>query len=312
MNSSEKDRALGAVIGSAVGDALGAGYEFGPAPEPDTVTMLRGRLTREPAGHWTDDTAMAIAILEAAAQHGTLLSNDAVVSVGERFLEWYRSGPSDIGNQTSSVLGRCSSGGDLARVALLEQIRNPDQEGNGSLMRTGPVALPHLGNDHDLAFVARTISELTHPNPYSTDACVLWTLAIDRSIRTGELWGPRAGLDLIDPTRQDEWDRLISEAETRDPRDFEPNRYVVTALQAAWSAVHATRDRDEPMEAGLRLAVSIGDDTDTVGAITGALLGATYGVESIPRHWRDGLAGWPPEYREADLVELAIRATKLP
>jgi ADP-ribosylglycohydrolase len=300
------------VIGSAVGDALGAGYESGPAPEPSEVTMLPGTLTREPAGHWTDDTAMAIAILEAAAQHGTLLSNEAVLSVCERFLQWYRSHPRDVGMQTSSVLGQCSSGGDLAAVALREQMREPDRAGNGSLMRTGPVALAHLGNDHDLAFAARTMSELTHPNPYATDACVLWTLAIDRSIRTGELSGPRAGLDLIDAARQSEWDRLITEAETRDGRDFVPNGFVVTALQAAWSAVHATRDSEQPMEDGLRRAVSIGDDTDTVGAIAGALLGATYGVASVPRDWRDGLAGWPPEYREPDLVDLALRATNLP
>src|SRR5579863_1275396 len=88
----ELDRAVGAVVGSAVGDALGAGYEFVEPPLVDDVTMRRGTLTEEPAGYWTDDTAMAIAILEVAAAQGTLVTDRAVVAVGERFLEWYHSG----------------------------------------------------------------------------------------------------------------------------------------------------------------------------------------------------------------------------
>src|ERR1700686_3493615 len=95
LSVAELDRAVGAVIGSATGDALGAGYEFVEAPATDNVTMRPGTLTSAPAGHWTDDTAMAIAILEVAADQGTLITEGAADAVGERFLEWYRSGPSD-------------------------------------------------------------------------------------------------------------------------------------------------------------------------------------------------------------------------
>ena len=302
------DRAIGAVIGSAVGDALGAGYEFASRPEKDEVSMRPGTLTGEPAGYWTDDTTMAIAILETAASHGTLTTSEALAAVGERFLDWYRSGPRDVGMQTSRVLKQASTGAELVDVAARELERNPHGAGNGSLMRTGPVALAHLGNDVDLVEAALMMSALTHPNPYASDACVLWTIAIDRAIRTGEMAGPRAGLVFIESTRRDEWEKWIDEAETRDPRDFTPNGYVVTALQAAWSAIHATRDRDNPLEEGLRTAVSIGDDTDTVAAIAGALLGAVHGVTSIPFAWRHGLAGWPREYRGIDLIRLAVRA----
>jgi ADP-ribosyl-[dinitrogen reductase] hydrolase len=112
LDASGMDRAIGVVLGGAVGDALDAGYEFGPVSEAHEITMRPGRLTGEPAGFWTDDTAMAIAILEIAATHGTLIGADAVVAVGERFLDWYRSEPFDIGGQTRAVLEAASSGSD--------------------------------------------------------------------------------------------------------------------------------------------------------------------------------------------------------
>lgn len=308
MSFIELDRAIGAVVGSAVGDALGAGYEFLPAPSISEVVMRRGSLTGEPAGHWTDDTAMAIAVVEAAAHHGTLTTSTAQEAVANRFLEWWASGPSDVGRQTAAVLRQASSGAVVADVAARELVKRPDAAGNGSLMRTGPVALAHLGDDAALVVAARAISSLTHPNPYAGDACVLWTVAIDRAIRTGVLEGPRAGLPLIDSSRRAEWEQIIDDAERLDCATFVPNGYVVTALQAAWSAIYATRTSEKPFEDGLRRAVSIGDDTDTVAAIAGALLGAAHGVTSVPFAWRHGLAGWPGEYRGIDLVRLAVRA----
>lgn len=302
------DRAIGAVIGSAVGDALGAGYEFVERPDKDDVSMRPGTLTGEPAGYWTDDTAMAIAILETAARHGTLTSAEAANAVGDCFLDWYRSNPRDVGMQTSTVLGQATIGADLTAIAARELVRKPNGAGNGSLMRTGPVALAHLGDNEALALAARAMSSLTHPNSYASDACVLWTFAIDSAIRTGELIGPRAGLPFIEPARRSRWEEWIHEAETRDPREFTPNGYVVTAFQAAWSTIHATIDVADPLVEGLRTAVSIGNDTDTVAAIAGALLGAANGVTSIPFEWRHGLAGWPRGYHAIDLTRLAVRA----
>lgn len=188
------------------------------------------------------------------------------------------------------------------------QAIDPMGAGNGSLMRTGPVAFAHLGDTESLVKAARAMSALTHPNEYAMDVCVLWTLAIDHSIPTGELAGPRVGLGALHEDRQEEWRALIDDAETRVPRSFAPNGYVVWALQAAWAAIHATLDGDAHFAETLRTAVSIGDDTDTVAAIAGSLLGATYGIEVIPLAWRHDLAGGPREYREADLLRLAARA----
>ena len=304
------DRAIGAVMASAVGDALGAGYEFVTAPSPDNVVMRPGTLTHEPAGHWTDDTAMALAVVEVAAARGTLLSDDALDDVAQRFLDWYRSGPLDVGNQTRAVLSRAATSSELRAVALEVLADDPTRAGNGSLMRTGPVALAHLGNDAELARAASLISALTHPNPLATDACVLWTIAIDRAVRLASLEGPRAGLPMIDAERRDQWAEWIDEAEANDPRRFSPNGFVVRALQAAWSAIYATREEPQHLVAALRRCVSIGDDTDTVAAIAGALLGARYGISSVPFAWRFGLAGWPRQYRSRDLLRLAVLAAR--
>lgn len=299
------ERAIGAVLGGAVGDALGAGYEFAAAPEPDEVIMLRGTLTGEPAGYWTDDTAMAIAILEVAAREGTLTTPDAIAAVGTRFLEWFDLGPRDVGIHTRRVLSRATSGAALAAAAADVQAENPNAAGNGSLMRTGPVALAHLGNDNDLADAAKAMSELTHAHPDAVAACVLWSAAIGDALRTGTLKGPRAGLHLIEESRRADWEQRIAEAEVHDPRYFSPNGHVVVALQAAWSAIHATRHAEVHLVAGLRQAVAIGDDTDTVAAIAGSLLGARYGADAIPIEWRRGLAGWPVGYGADDLAQLA-------
>ncbi len=305
------DRAVGTVIGGAMGDALGAGYEFAAAPEPDEVTMLPGTLTGEPAGHWTDDTAMAIAILEVAARMGTLTTPAAATAVGVRFLDWFDSGPLDVGIHTRSVLSRATSGAHVAEAAAEVQVLHPTAAGNGSLMRTGPVALVHRGDDEQLVIAAAAMSELTHPHPDAVAACVLWTVAIDRAIATGTIEGPRAGLHLIDESRRAFWEQTIDDAETKDPRAFTPNGHVVVALQAAWAAIHATRQADDHLVAGLRRAVSIGDDTDTVAAIAGYLLGACYGFSAAPIEWSSGLAGWPVTYGVDDLVQLATSAVEL-
>ena len=304
------DRVLGTVFGGAVGDALGAGYEFAQPPEAPAIAMRRGRLTGEPAGHWTDDTAMAIGVLRSAATYRTLDTVEAQTVVASEFLAWYHSHPSDIGRHTARVLSRTTTANEMASVALAVQGEDPEAAGNGSLMRTGPVALTGLGDDEHIARTARAISTLTHAHPDAQDACVLWSIAVDRAIRLGSLEGPRAGLPQLSPDQRLKWEAWIEEAEQNDPVTFNPNRYVVRAFQAAWSAIVATQGEVDHFGAGLRRAITIGDDTDTVAAIAGALLGARYGVTAIPFAWRHRLAGWPRDVGVIDLVSLAVRAAR--
>ncbi|MGO4243520.1 ADP-ribosylglycohydrolase family protein, partial [Janibacter sp. RAF20_2_2] len=99
------DRACGAPLGSAVGDALGAGYEFGcAAVGPDGPAMIGGGLGNFAPGEWTDDTAMTWPVLAAAAKGVDLASPEALDEVAQGFLDWYASGPADIGTQTRQVL----------------------------------------------------------------------------------------------------------------------------------------------------------------------------------------------------------------
>ncbi len=308
------DRARGAVLGSAVGDALGAPYEFeSRAVGPAGPEMLGGGLGDFAPGEWTDDTTMAWCILDVAALHDDLTSDEALTQIARRFRRWYDTGPADIGNQTRMILG--AVGPDPVAATLTEtsydlHARTGHTAGNGSLMRTAPVALRYLDDPAGLAEAARRISALTHHDPQAQDACALWSLAIRHAIVTGEL-DLRAGLVHLESSAAEEWTTLIDEAEQREPGDFNPNGWVVPALQASWSAIaHTPIPVDEPSRhfgAALDVAIRIGDDTDTVAAIAGALLGARWGAASVPQQWRTMLHGYPGITAE-DLLALVDQA----
>ena len=121
--TSELDRAAGVLVGLAAGDALGAGYEFQSSPPPDPQMIGGGAFGWEP-GEWTDDTQMALCIAEVAA--GGALD---VAQVGQRFLDWYRAGPTDVGNQTRAVLGAAREPGDLAALAAQHFANHPARGG---------------------------------------------------------------------------------------------------------------------------------------------------------------------------------------
>ena len=302
------DRYAGVALGGAVGDALGAGYEFQDRPGPH-IDMIGGGPFQVAPGEWTDDTAMANAILRVVATGAVNLE-----AIGAGFLEWYAGGPKDIGIQTRSILGPGAKAGDasLAAIGAKHFASHPrGSAGNGSLMRTGPVALAHLGDDAAIAASARAISNLTHADPLAGDACVLWCIAIDRAVREDRLDGIDDGVDLLPAARRGSWRELIEAARTNDPGSFTPNGFVVTALQAALSAIHHTPiPSDEPgrhLRDALVAAVRIGNDTDTVAAIAGALLGARWGASAVPLRWRAMLHGWP-SWTAEDVVRHGILA----
>jgi ADP-ribosylglycohydrolase len=305
LTSVQLDRAAGTLVGMAAGDALGAGYEFGHVPADPQ--MIGGGLGGWDPGEWTDDTQMALCIAEVAAT-GHL----DPAAVGDRFLDWYRSGPADVGIQTSRVLSRASDGSELPGLGYAYFLDHPSgAAGNGSLMRTAPVALAHLGDDESLAAQARAVAALTHGDPLAGEACVLWCVAIDRAVREGRLDGIRDGLDLLAPERRAFWAEKIEEAEQAPMGTFSPNGFVVTALQAAYAAVVQTPRNGScrHLQDALAAAVRIGDDTDTVAAIAGALLGAYWGASAVPLRWKSMLHGWPG-YGVRDLVRLALLSAR--
>ena len=310
MSGLVRDRVAGALVGLAAGDALGAGYEFGSPPDGD-ADMIGGGLGPWEPGEWTDDTQMAICIAAVTAQ-GPL----DPVAVGERFLAWLRSDPPDVGISTRAVLGAAGTGAELPRAARDYLAAHPKGgAGNGALMRTAPVALAHLGDDEEIAVSARTVAELTHADPLAGDSCVLWCIAVDRAVREGRLDGVWDGLALLPDERRDRWRGLVEQAETDPTTTFTPNGFTVTAFQAAHSAITQTPVPDEgPAERhlvdALQAAVHIGDDTDTVAAIAGALLGARWGASAVPIRWRRMLHGWPGMDAD-DLERLALRTAGL-
>lgn len=299
LTARQADRAAGVLLGTAAGDALGAGYEF-THPGPETKIFMKGGGSFAWApGEWTDDTSMAIGVARAAAEAGELHEERGLDAVAAEFVAWWDSGPKDIGNQTRMVLEwRSPNAREMRKRAHdLTGLK----AGNGSLMRTAPVALRYLDDAENCAKAAAWVSALTHYDPQAIDGCVLWSLAIRHAVVHGTYDGLREGLSAVDAAF---WQPLLDQAETGTPADFANNGWVVHALQTAWWAI----THDESLTGALELAVRAGGDTDTTAAIAGGLLGAVHGASAIPDEWRTMLHGYPG-YRADDLLELARRIT---
>jgi ADP-ribosyl-[dinitrogen reductase] hydrolase len=322
LTTAQLDRACGVLLGTAAGDALGAAYEFGPprGPELEVAMVGGGSFGWEP-GEWTDDTSMAIAIAEVAATGADLRQEETLDAIARRWHEWSQDAK-DVGVQTRSVLSRAGRHGISAQTAREESAAlhklTSRTAGNGSLMRTAPVALAYLDDEAALVAAARAVSGLTHHDPEAGDTCVLWCLAIRHAVLTGVL-DVRIGLQHIDVDRRDLWATRLDVAEASQPSDFKNNGWVVEALQGAWSAISITPvPHDDPakgvfradhLRLALNAAVRGGGDTDTVAAIAGGLLGAAYGASAVPAEWRRMLHGWPG-LATRDLVALTTRIVK--
>jgi ADP-ribosyl-[dinitrogen reductase] hydrolase len=298
LTSAQTDRACGVLLGTAAGDALGAGYEFAHVSADLVPRMKGGGLGGFAPGEWTDDTAQAVAVARVAASGADLRTPAALDQIALGFAEWYAAGPADVGVQTRAVLhraGRTPTAAEMAAVAREVHDNAGRSAGNGSLMRTGAVALAHLDDPAALVEAAMAVSALTHYQAEAQEACAVWCLMIRHAVLHGELptfddiaeWVPRP----------DYWRDVLRAAEEGAPADFSTNSWSVGALQAAWSAIAHTPVPDilpcRQFEDGVVTAIRIGGDTDTVAAIAGALLGARWGMSAIPGRWRRMLHGWP-------------------
>ncbi|SNS92886.1 ADP-ribosylglycohydrolase family protein [Rhodococcoides kyotonense] len=301
LTSEQSDRAAGVLLATAAGDALGAGYEF-THPAPGTVVDMIGGGTFDWApGEWTDDTSMAAAVALAARDSdiGTAAGLDAIAA---NFVAWYDTDPADVGIQTRKVLGyRSPSAADMTAKAAALTGRTG---GNGSLMRTAPVALAFLPDADDCTAAAKAISALTHSDPQAGEACAMWSFAIRHAVLHGTFDGVRLWLDTAGDAANF-WRERLDEAEAGQPSDFDNNGWVVHAVQTAWCAI-TRADQDGPghLVRALELCVLAGGDTDTTAAIAGGLLGARWGASAVPSRWRSMLHGYP-NLSGDDLVALA-------
>ncbi len=328
LSSAQRDRAVGAMLGAALGDALGAPYEFSTVSPGITLHAtaadLPGGGTFDWApGEWTDDTSMAVPILEAISRGGDLNTDATLDRIAVVWWGWARAAK-DVGIHTRRVLTGLSrpNAADLRASAYEVHQQTGRSGGNGALMRTPPVALAFLEAPDGAvrtAAAARAVSELTHVDPDAADACVIWSLAVRSAILDGAVDWAGAIAALPEPS-QDRWRELINEAAAAQPSSFPENGWVVHAFQAAVAALKGAGPTQGAWVQGdastyitaIEAVINAAGDTDTVAAIAGALAGSLVGAGALPTAWLDALHGWPGIRAPglASLADAAIDATR--
>lgn len=281
----------GLVLGAAIGDALGMPLEFKP-PRPLNALcreMERGRI---PAGTFTDDTEMALALAESLLAHSPLDASDLT----NRFVTWYQSYPPDVGIQTGNVLTLVSKGMQWQEAAKRVQQDHPDSAGNGSLMRAWPVAAARHQNLGLLIAESRLQSQITHPHDDCVNACVFLNLVLADLIHRDSVRPPNLVLreslasTLGKVSFSREFKLILELAPVRQRGQLENSGWVRHTLESAvWATLNS-----HTFEEALVNVVNLGNDADTAGCVTGALAGAMYGVDAIPNRWKDALHGEYP------------------
>jgi ADP-ribosyl-[dinitrogen reductase] hydrolase len=276
----------GVLLGLGCGDALGRPVEFMSAAAIErqygTVTeMLADGTHCQPAGTITDDTELALCIARSLlARAGFDPEN-----VAERFVEWFESGPFDIGVTTSTAIRGLRDGVPWDEAG--ERAWNGTNAGNGSVMRCAPLALAFRDDEDTLIEASKRSSRITHADPRCVYGCAALNLTIagllddrDRPLRHAidrvSSDAPDELVNALEPlaTRRDDPDRL-------DPDTLASSGFVIDTLQTA--LFHGLRA--DTAERGIIMAVNEGDDTDTVGAVTGAIVGARFGQQALPERW---------------------------
>lgn len=277
---------LGSILGLAIGDALGAPFEFRRRtqvafPLPAFELPWMGL----PPGTWTDDTAMARNLWQ------SLIGRDGALDledVRSRHLEWLGSDPPDVGIQTRLALQEAAAGTNEPARAVFER-RGPEvSAGNGSVMYCAPLGVVRANEPDRLLDEAPALSRLTHWDGRSQTACLAVTLAVAALVR-GEA-ADAAVLNGLAPVSDreggEELEFLVGEAGRSRQIDGPDQGFTLftagIALQVAGEGFG--------FEDGLRYVVGLGGDTDTNAAVAGALLGALHGAETIPPAWLDRLA----------------------
>ena len=270
------DRALGAFLGLAVGDAVGTTLEFcSRDAQPRLQDLVGGGPFDLPPGAWTDDTAMALALADSLAASEALDCRDLM----DRFVRWWQDGDYsctghcfDIGNTTRQALDRYRRTGDP-----LAGSTDPQSAGNGSLMRLAPVALRFWHDRPRLIAAAADQSRTTHGAEEAVDACRAFAELLAEAIAGS----PRADLLARRPFEgAPAVARVMAGSWRGRPRNrIRSSGYVVHTLEAAiWSVARSGDFRNAVL-----LAANLADDADTVAAVTGQLAGALYGLSGIPR-----------------------------
>jgi len=282
----------GCLLGLAVGDALGTTLEFkSPGTFKPITDMIGGGPFNLEPGQWTDDTSMALCLAESLIECRGFNPKDQM----ERYVRWWKEGH-------LSSTGRCFDMGNTTRTALSAFLRtgNPMSgptdafsAGNGSLMRLAPVPMFYSKDPREAIEKSGESSKTTHGASVCTDACryfgglIAGALAgTEKDELLADHYAPIPGYWDKHPLVPEIDDIAAGSFKKKNPPEIRGTGYVVQSLEAALWAFHKSKTFEE----GCLMAVNLGDDADTTGAIYGQIAGAYYGEEGIPRKWLSILA----------------------
>jgi ADP-ribosyl-[dinitrogen reductase] hydrolase len=308
------DRKRGVFYGLAIGDALGAAVEFRMPGEFAPVTCYRGGGPHGlRAGEWTDDTSMALALADSMGRAVFNDGWDLYDQVG-RYLDWWKNGKYsvngfcfDIGTTTRHALNEFVETGDVETCAD----RSPESSGNGSIMRLAPVPIrfAHM-YPGDIPGLSKKLAEssiTTHGSDQCISACKYLGLILagliggaERGVVLSADWPALSQIRPLDPLVEELIKPSKSQYDWRgktSPKEVKASGWVINTLEAALWAFSTSQGFEE----AVLKAVNLGDDADTVGAVTGQLAGAYWGLEGIPESLVLGLA-------RKDMIEAALKS----
>lgn len=269
-----RSRFQGALLGLAVGEALAAPAVLGrPGAFPPVRDLLGGGPHDLPRGAWGDDTAMALCLARSLLDTGTCDAADQL----ERYRLWQRDG-------TGSATGECVGiGAGVARALVYGVPDAAVPDGAEALPRVLPVALRHWADGDALQDAVRTATAVTCHAPATFDAAARCAAMLSAALRGASP------------------ERIVAIASPSGVRPAAADAAVGSAPAAVLAAALRAFAEGAGWKDAVLRAVNQGGAADTLGALTGALAGAHYGVEAIPAAWRDGVA------RRDEIVEIADR-----
>ncbi|HET9506074.1 MAG TPA: ADP-ribosylglycohydrolase family protein [Hymenobacter sp.] len=316
--------ARAALLGLAVGDALGVPVEFigREARRRDPVVDMRAYGTHhQPAGTWSDDSSLTFCLAETLARPGGRIGTPDLADFGRRAINWLdmsywtaHGEVFDVGNATRYAIQNLRAGVAPTKAGP----RSETDNGNGALMRILPLVFHETWRAESLDLNAawaltEAVASVTHGHPRSSLGCFLYLL-VARGLLAGlspiaaysqmqELatpWLQNGTIPAVAEDKHYQWWVLSGKLPAQPEGHIKSSGYVVHTLEAAlWCLL--THDT---YAATVLAAVNLGDDTDTTGAVAGGLAGLAYGEAAIPAGWLAVLA------RRADIEDLAARLAR--
>ena len=290
------NKIIDGIIGFAIGDSIGVPVEFKSREElkVNPVTDMIGNGTYNmPVGSWSDDTSMTLATLDSIIENKDINTND----ITDKFLKWYRKNeytPTgktfDIGDTTLKALTKYELKLDEAKnCGGTDKYDN----GNGSLMRMLPISYyiyyKNIENDFEIYNIVKDVSSITHAHEISILGCYIYVKYVLELLNGNSKEKAYSNIKNLNYTffkkeSIETYDRILKQDISKlEEQEISSQGYIVSTLEAVlWLFLNSTNYNETILK-----AVNLGNDTDTVGAITGSLLGLYYGIDNIKEEWKN-------------------------